>query len=196
MHDGIGQYVAGLSLAIGKLRSCINQTDLDSREALACCRALIRDASREIRTVSYLLHPPMIDELGLKSALEWLVRGYRERSGIRVSLEISPRLTRLTPEVEIVLFRVAQESLSNVYRHSESPTAAVRLVLELDTVMLEVEDHGKGLVPRPRGSKFSAGVGIPGMQERAKELRGRFTLESSPERGVKVQVILPLTSDR
>lgn len=195
VHDGIGQYVAGLSLAIGKLRSCIDQSDLDSREALACCRALIRDASREIRTVSYLLHPPMIDELGLKSALEWLVRGYRERSGIRVSLETSARLTRLTPEIEIALFRVAQESLSNVYRHSESPTAAVRLVLDLDTVMLEVADHGKGLVSKPRGSKYRAGVGIPGMQERVKELRGRFTLESSPEQGVKVQVILPLTSD-
>lgn len=196
VHDGIGQYVAALSLVMGKLRTCIDETDLESREALLCGRQLIRAASREIRTVSYLLHPPMIDELGLKSALEWLVRGYRERSGIQVSLETSPCLTRLKREIEIALFRVAQESLSNVYRHSGSPTAVVRLVLDPDTVMLEVADQGKGLAPRSGRSKCRAGVGIPGMEERVKELRGRFNLESSPERGVTVQVTLPLTFDR
>jgi PAS domain S-box-containing protein len=194
VHDGIGQYIAGLSLAIGRLRtSCIDETDPDSRQTLADCRTLIHRASQEIRTISYLLHPPTIDELGLKSALEWLVNGYGERWGLQVSLEVSATLGRLKPEIELTLFRIAQESLINIHRHSQSPTALVRLFQRPDEIVLEVADRGKGMPARTRESERSSGIGILAIEERVKQWKGHFNLESSPDKGVTIHVTLPVT---
>lgn len=193
VHDGIGQYIAGLSLAIGKLRlSCIDETDPDSRQTLSDCRNLIQKASQEIRSISYLLHPPTIDELGLKSALEWLANRYGERWGLRVSLEVPSDLGRLKPEIEMTLFRIAQESLINIHRHSKSPTAVVRLFQRSEEIVLEVADRGRGMPAHAQGSKRSLGLGIAGIKERVKELKGDFNLESSPNKGVTIHVTLPV----
>jgi signal transduction histidine kinase len=192
IHDGIGQYVAGLSLALGKLRACIDDPNPDFQHTLSECSGLIKAASREIRSISYLLHPPMMNEMGLKSALQWLVKGYRERSEISVSFEASPNFARLQPEIEMTLFRIAQESLSNVHRHSDSLSAVVRLLQKPDEVILEVSDRGKGMPSGPSEPMAGVGVGIRGMQERVRELKGRFYLESSPNQGVTVRVALPM----
>lgn len=194
IHEGIGQYIAGLNLAIGKLRiSCIDETDPESRQILADCRTLIQKASQEIRTISYLLHPPTIDDLGIKSALQWLADGYLKQSGLQVWLEVSSNIGRLKPEIEMTLFRIAQESLSNIHRHAESPTAVVRLFESPDEIVLEIVDRGKGMPARAAGSERSRGVGIAGIEERVKELKGHFSLETSPNEGVTIHVALPLT---
>lgn len=133
-----------------------------------------------------------MNEMGLKSALQWLVTGYRERSEISVSFETSPNFARLQPEIEMTLFRIAQESLSNVHRHSDSLSAVVRLLQRPDEVVLEVADRGKGMPSGPLEPMASVGVGIRGMQERVRELKGRFNLESSPNRGVTIRVALPV----
>jgi two-component system, NarL family, sensor kinase len=192
VHDSIGQYIAGLSLAFGKLRTCIDERDGDTQRIVSDCRRLVKAASREIRTISYLLHPPMIDELGLSFALRWLVRGYEERSGIGVSLEVPADLQRLKPEIEMALFRVAQESLSNVCRHAESATAIVRVTLDSRVVVLEVADRGKGMAPRSPGSMDRPGVGIAGIRARVQDLNGHFDLQSTLGAGVTIRVALPL----
>src|SRR5579863_1877484 len=194
VHEGIGQYIAGLSLAIGKLRvSCIDETDPESRRALSDCQTMIQEASQEIRKISYLLHPPTIDYLGLPSALRSLVNGCESRWGLQVSLDVPSSLGRLKPDIEMTLFRIAQESLINIHRHSESPTAAVRLFQRSNEIVLEVADQGRGMPPPLVGSKKSRGVGIQAIQERVKELQGHFDIESSPEKGVTIHVTLPVT---
>jgi signal transduction histidine kinase len=172
--------------------ACIDDPNPDFQCTLSECSGLTKAASREIRSISYLLHPPMMNEMGLKSALQWLVKGYRERSEISVSFEASPNFARLQPEIEMTLFRIAQESLSNVHRHSDSLSAVVRLFQKPNEVVLEVSDRGKGM---PSGSfepMTGVGVGIRGMQERVRELKGRFNLESSPNEGVTIRVALPV----
>ena len=192
VHDGIGQYVSGLSLALGRLRTCTDDPNPEFRQALADCSELIGAAGREIRSISYLLYPPMMNELGLKSALQWLVAGYQERSEIAVSFEAPADLGKLQPEVEIALFRIAQESLNNVHRHSDSDSAVVRLLQRADQVVLEVADHGKGMPSENFDPWTDAGVGIRGMRERVRELKGSFKLDSSPNNGVTVRVALPI----
>jgi PAS domain S-box-containing protein len=194
VHEGIGQYIAALNLAIGKLRrSCVDETDPDSLQTLADCRTLIQKASGEIRTISYLLHPPTIDDLGLKSALRWLADGYGDQSALQVSLEVSADIGRLKPEIEMTLFRIAEESLSNIHRHADSPTAVVRLFQRPEGIVLEVVDRGKGMPARAVSSERSRGVGIAGIEERVKDLKGRFSLETSPNKGVTIHVTLPVT---
>ena len=115
LHDGLGDYVSGLSLALGKICTFVDETDNEQRRAIAQCRKLIQAAGREIRTISYLLHPPTLEFFGLESALGWLIRGFSNRSGIKVSLEAKADIGRLRPEIELTLFRIAQEALNNVY---------------------------------------------------------------------------------
>lgn len=191
VHDGIGQYMGALSLGIGTLRESIDDGNTESERILDECQALIADATREIRTVSYLLHPPMIEEMGLTSALRWLIKGYTERSGIRVSLEIPSDLGRLKPDIELALFRLVQEALSNIHRHSGSRTAVVRIVRSSDNVLLELRDEGRGMRLSFLQSSGHIGVGIPGMRERVKELNGSFVIESSPDMGVTIRATLP-----
>jgi signal transduction histidine kinase len=194
VHDGIGQYITALNLAIGKLRrKCIDETDPESQQALSECRALIEAASHEIRTISYLLHPPTIDDLGLRSALQWLVDGYGKRSALQVSLEAASDLGRFKPEIEMTLFRIAQESLTNIHRHSESATAIIRVVQRSDEIVLEVADRGKGMPTSARGADRGPGIGLAGIEQRLTELKGRFSLESSPSQGVTIHVALPMT---
>lgn len=192
VHDGIGQYMGALSLGLATLRGSIEENNSESKQILNDCQTLIADASREIRTLSYLLHPPMFEQMGLRPSLQWLIRGYTERSGIRVSLEMPPDFGRLKPEIELALLRLVQEALSNIHRHSGSPTAVVRLVRSPKEVVLELRDMGRGMRLRFLESTGCVGVGIPGMRERVRELNGRFVIDSAPDMGVTVRASLPV----
>jgi PAS domain S-box-containing protein len=194
LHDGIGTYVSGLSLALGKIRTFLDETNPEHRRALSECRELIQAAGGEIRSISYLLYPPTIEALGLESAIEWLVRGFSSRSGIIISLQLATDLGRLKAETELTLFRVTQEALNNVYRHSGSSTAAVRLFRESENVVLEIADQGQGMRPLPVGSTPEFTVGISGMRERVEDVGGKFSVESVPGEGCTVRAALPLAS--
>lgn len=196
LHDSVGQLLVGISLSLGALESQADKGE-GFRQELAECHHLVETAMREVRTMSYLLYPPMLEETGLRSTVEWYLGGFRQRSGIDVKLEAAPDFERLSREAELVLFRVLQESLANVHRHSGSATAEVRLKMEDKTAVLEVEDQGKGLPApaalEPDGHMGTLGVGLRGMSERVRELGGKLELLSS-EKGTIVRATLPATA--
>jgi PAS domain S-box-containing protein len=194
LHDGVGMYVSALSLALGKLRTYLDERNPEQQKIVAECRDIIQAAAGEIRSISYLLHPPTIEEMGLASALEWLVRGFSSRSGIIVSLQLATDVDRLKAETELALFRATQEALNNVYRHSGSGTAAVRLFRESESVVLEITDAGQGMLPISIGSTPELTLGISGMRERVEDLGGKFSIESVAGDGCIVRATLPLTS--
>lgn len=149
----------------------------------------------EVRTLAYLLHPPLIDEAGLLPSLQWLSRGFEERSGIKVTLEAPEELDRLPGESETALFRIVQEALTNIQRHSGSAVAHIRLSPQSKHLQLEIEDQGHGLPEHLRGqgadTLAAAGVGIAGMQQRIRELGGNLEIAST-DHGTKIAVTLPL----
>lgn len=199
LHDSTAQTLAALSLNLALVHQRAGASiDPKAQKSLAESIELAEQASREIRTFSYLLHPPMLDEAGLQYALQWYVEGFAERTRIRVDFEVSPDLKRLPGDVETALFRVVQECLTNIHRHSESPTARIRLWHDSTGVSLEVADAGKGLPGEAfaQGSEgtVALGVGIRGMRERVRQLGGR--LEVKPGRpGTIVEVSLPLPEE-
>src|SRR5271169_702392 len=186
LHDSVGQYLVGLKMKVDALKSVAERTQREDISELAECSQLIEEAISEVRTISYLLYPPMLEELGLKSAVPWYLEGFTKRSGIQTMFEVSADFTRLERDVELALFRVLQESLTNVHRHSGSATADVRLVVSDEAVVLTVRDHGKG----PSGSG-ALGVGVRGMSERMRQLGGGLEMSSS-EPGVTVTASVPL----
>jgi signal transduction histidine kinase len=148
----------------------------------------------EVRTISHLLHPPLLDEAGLSSALRWYVDGFSQRSGIKVQLDMPDNFRRLPGELETAVFRVVQESLTNIHRHSGSPTAKIRVRERDHDVLVDVEDHGKGIPPEKRqlmASSGTPGVGVRGMQERLRQLGGTLQIESD-ESGTVVMARLPI----
>jgi signal transduction histidine kinase len=151
--------------------------------------------SDDIRTMSYLLHPPLLDEMGLAPAIKWYINGFSERSKIAVDLECGKHFGRLSPDVETAIFRIVQECLINIHRHSGSPTAAIKIDWADGCVQLEVKDHGKGLSPELRNQMDSGGtvgVGVRGMRERASQLGGSLEVLSDGEwRGTRIVVRLP-----
>src|SRR5690349_22845841 len=159
---------------------------------LASCIGDARLISDELRTISYLLHPPLLDELGLGSALRWYVDGFEKRSGINIHLELTME-GRLLPELETTLFRVVQECLINIHRHSGSPKASIRVSQSPRQIILEVEDEGRGISAEELAdinSGASLGVGLRGMRERIKDLGGEMEIVSSGQ-GTKVKAIIP-----
>ncbi len=189
LHDGIGQYLAAMKMSLD-VALAENPQLAAQRGPLEDCRELLNRSTREIRTLSHLLHPPLLEEMGLASAVPWYVEGFMERSGVRVELEMPELLHRLPQSVEMVLFRVVQEGLTNVHRHSGSAVASIRLLLGEEEIVLMIQDQGKGLgklVAEPG----KIGVGIAGMRERVRELGGKFEIESA-NRGTTVMVTLPL----
>ena len=149
----------------------------------------------EIRTISYLLHPPLLDEVGLASALSWYAEGFSERSGIRVELQIQDDIRRLPRDMENTLFRVVQQSLANIHRHSGSPMALIKINADAENLCAEICDEGKGIPAEMLrgfhdGSRL-LGVGMAGMRERIVDMGGDFDLRSS-ENGTTVAVRLPL----
>jgi two-component system, NarL family, sensor kinase len=166
--------------------------------ALADSEALVKEMTTDIRTISYLLHPPLLDEAGLTSALQWYVQGLTARSKISVDLEVSDDFDRLPRDLETAIFRVAQECLTNVHRHSGSPVAKIRLSRSASDVQLEVRDEGKGIPPEKLSEMASSGapgVGIRGMRERIHQLDGSLEISSDGNgKGTIVVVKLPVAN--
>jgi PAS domain S-box-containing protein len=196
LHDSVGQYLVGLKMKVDSLKSSAERGQPRDGRELAECSQLIEEAISEVRTISYLLYPPMLEELGLKSAVPWYLEGFTKRSGIKTTFDVSPDFDRVPGDLELALFRVLQESLTNVHRHSGSSTAIVRLLSKDHAVILQVIDEGKGaqsknLEDRAQDWMGTFGVGLRGMNERLRQLGGSLELSSTRE-GTTVSATLPL----
>lgn len=195
LHETTAQDLAALKMNLSALeRDAIGLTPR-LRALVSESAALAEQSMRDVRTLSYLLHPPFLDEVGLTSALRWFANGFGQRSGIPVELTLPDNFERLPREMETTLFRIVQESLNNIHRHAQSPRAAIRLSRDDTAVILEIEDWGHGLPSARTGSdpsnRRSLGVGIPGMHERIEQIGGTLTV-SSTETGTTVRARLPL----
>ena len=193
LHDGVGQLLVAMSMNAGGLDLEKSKLSPDAVRCVDDNSRLITQVSADIRTMSYLFHPPLLDEAGLDSALKWYVEGFSERSKIAAKLELSADHERLPQDYELCLFRIAQECLTNIHRHSASPTALVRLVRTSEEVRLEVSDEGKGLDQKTQAkiaAGETAGVGLRGMQERVRYLGGRIEIHSNGK-GTTVTAIVP-----
>jgi two-component system, NarL family, sensor kinase len=183
LHDSTGQDLVALATTLSQLRASIPSSSRRLRKVASECQALAEQCIREIRTLSYLLHPPMLEEAGLEDAIRLFVEGFTKRSALQVELEVSPQLGRLDPDAELTLFRVVQESLNNIRRHSGSPRAKIRVARNPQEITLEVSDAGSGISEKQPmqdgGIPFKLGVGIPSMQERVKLIGGQLTIDSS-----------------
>jgi signal transduction histidine kinase len=191
LHDGLGQNLVAAKLSLSNLAN-MNPDDSLLNE----CLKSIDESLAEARTISYLLHPPLLDESGLSSALRWYIQGFAERSKIKVDLKIPDDFGRLASDLETAIFRVVQECLTNIHRHSESAVARVRVVKSGEDVRVEVEDEGKGIPPEKQGEIMSTGlpgVGVRGMQERLRQLGGSLEIRSAGAgKGTVVVARLPL----
>jgi signal transduction histidine kinase len=194
LHDSAGQTLAALKMSISLLQRHCNKNP--SVMALFSDAAKLSDqAIEEIRTMSYLLHPPLLDEVGFACAAEWYIEGFAKRSGLGVSLDIAPDHERLPMNIEIALFRVLQESLTNVNRHSGAGQVTVSFLRQFDQVILEVRDDGCGIpaerLVQLREASAKMGVGLAGMRERMHELNGKLDMESDGH-GTTMRAIVPL----
>jgi two-component system, NarL family, sensor kinase len=199
LHDVTGQKLAVQSMALsGVLSRNSSNLDPDSQRALTESLAWNKEIAAEIRTLSYLLHPPLLDELGLSSAVKWYVAGFTNRTGIVVDTDIPSDLQRLSPDAEVAVFRVLQESLTNVHRYADSAKACIRMKATADAIKLEIEDFGKGMTISKSNARntpeLRLGVGIQGMTERLRQLGGKLEITSSPNRGTLVAATIPLSS--
>jgi signal transduction histidine kinase len=190
LHDSVGQYLAGLKIKLHQIEALV---PCDQQAAIREAAGLTECAIQEVRTISHLLHPPLLEELGFLSAARWYVDEYGKRSQIRVSLTVDEPVERLPKEIEIALFRVLQESLTNVYRHAAAKSVDVRIVCRSGCVLLSVRDDGKG-IPEEVLAKFRAGaapgIGLAGMRERMAEFKGILRVEAS-NRGSVVEAVIP-----
>ncbi len=195
LHDSTGQDLVALATTLSQLHASIPSSSRRLRKLASQSQALADQCIREVRTLSYLLHPPMLDEAGLEDAIRHYAGGFTERTGIEVELEISPRLGRMKPDAEMALFRVVQESLTNIQRHSGSSQAKIRIEREPGKITLEISDKGSGIsgnVRRQNGKlSLGLGVGIPSMHERVKLIGGELDIESSSS-GTVVRVKIPV----
>jgi signal transduction histidine kinase len=197
LHDSTAQRLAALTMNLDLVGGAQAVLDARSRRALAESRSLAEQCSHEVRTLAYLLHPPMLDEMGLLSAVRWYVAGFIERSGIRVELDLQA-VGRWPGSIETALFRVVQESLTNVHRHASTSTASIRLTSTADEVVLDIEDQGHGVrdlsLQRDALPPEVLGVGIQGMRERIRQLGGALDVRFT-DTGTTVRVHLPLKID-
>ncbi len=194
LHDTIGQALAAATMALGKAIRSGKPTKQDLQE----CRRFIEEAQRQVRSVSYLLHPPFLDLVGLGAAIRSYVEGLDRRSDISLHVEIPENLPRLSPEKETAAFRIVQECLTNVHRYSGASNAWVRVIFDSHALRVEVQDDGKGIaaanLPAGGPSVISVGVGIAGMRERVSELRGSFEIRTS-DAGTHVIAIIPTANE-
>jgi signal transduction histidine kinase len=197
LHDTTAQGLAALLMNLSLVNDSAPGMNDKTRQLLADAVALAEQCTRELRTVSYLLHPPMLDELGLAGAMRDYADGFARRSGLRIDLELPPDLDGLPRGTELALFRVMQEALTNVHLHSGSRTASIRLARTATELRLEVRDQGRGMKAAgnlsagyPIGG--AVGVGVPGMRERMRQLGGHLEIQSD-DHGTCVTAIAPLT---
>lgn len=195
LHDTTGQKVVALTLELSMIEAKLGNLPPEVKTILQECRELADEVSTDIRTLSYVLHPPLLDEAGLYSAARWFVDGFVRRSRIKVELDLPPDLGRMPQELELTLFRILQESLTNVHRHANSPNAWVKIALDKTSVTLEVKDEGRVSKPIAVSTAEKSiellGVGVRGMQERVRQLGGRLELRSG-SKGTVMRATLPL----
>ena len=196
LHDHAGQTLTALGINLATLQNALGNREPQVANLASQSQQLSDNLSKEIRTLSYLLHPPLLDEVGLGSALSWYVDGFSERSRIKVDLQLSENLGRLPRELELVIFRVVQESLTNIHRHSGSSTARISLTRSDRAVKFEISDRGRGISPQRQKEMTAAkaGVGVRGMEERIRQFGGTLQIASTPT-GTNVIGKLPIPSD-
>jgi signal transduction histidine kinase len=197
LHDSVGQTLAALSMNLSAVGSEIERLT-KTAGLVADSATLVNDMSTDIRTISYLLHPPLLDEAGLSSALTWYVKGFSERSKIEIDLDIPEDFGRLPRDLETAVFRIVQECLTNIHRHADSQVAKIRIAQRDGHIQVEVKDQGKGIPALKRTEIISSatgtpGVGIRGMRERLRQLGGTLELHSDGEgKGTLVAALLPV----
>jgi PAS domain S-box-containing protein len=200
LHDSAGQTLAALGMTLAELSEKANGNPALAKP-IENAEELVQHLSKEIRTTSYLLHPPLLDETGISSALSWYVQGLEERSGLKIGLRISDNFGRLPSEMELLIFRLVQECLTNIHRHSGSKTAQIEIVREVENVRVAVQDHGVGMSPQRLAEiqSHGTGVGIRGMRERVGHFHGDLVIESSGS-GTRICASIPFkarhTSDQ
>ncbi len=196
LHDSAGQTLAALGMVLSPLESENVRIDPVAAKAIKDSLRLVAGLSQELRTISHLLHPPLLDEVGLASALRLYLEGFAERSGIKANLEIPEDFGRLPGDLETAIFRIVQECLTNVHRHSGSPVAKIRITRRGAQVLVEVADRGKGIPfekQKAMQSGAKLGVGIRGMGERVRQLGGNLNITSGAQ-GTVIVVKLPVAS--
>lgn len=195
LHDSVSQKLLTISLNLAQLAKSAGIRHKRARDILADTRKDVRDLSKEIRSLSYLLHPPLLDELGLVSAIGEYAKGFSQRSGIDVDFEMPSDVGRMSKECEMALFRIVQEALGNIQKHSGSPTGRIRLTRGADEIVLEISDAGRNIVGENLEKRLAStgglGVGILGMRERMRQLGGRLEI-SSGDWGTTVRAVLPV----
>jgi two-component system NarL family sensor kinase len=193
LHDSAGQTLTVLGINLAQLVQEATRSAPELAKDAEESEVLIRQLSQEIRTTSYLLHPPLLDESGLAAALDWYVRGLAERSDLDIKLSIAEDVQRLPRDMELVMFRLVQECLTNIHRHSEGDSAEIRIAREGENVILEIQDDGKGIPPKRLAEIQSqrTGGGIRGMRERTRQFDGKMNIDSSRS-GTKISFNLPV----
>jgi len=194
LHDSIGQTLAALNMNLTTVVADIEKLARTGKKA-SDSLALVEEVSKEVRTVSYLLHPPLLDEAGLASALRWYAEGFSERSKIQVDLDIPEGFGRFPQELETAIFRTVQECLTNIHRHSGSPIAKIHLAHTEGEIRLKVEDRGVGIPAEKLDEATSPGtlgVGVRGMRERVRQLGGSLDIQSDGS-GTTVAARMPVT---
>jgi PAS domain S-box-containing protein len=193
LHDGLGQELAVAKIVLDKMK--LQKSSSAGDEAWAQASNIVDQAIQQVRTLSHLLHPPLLDEVGLLSALSWYVEGLTKRSGIEASLEVHPRdFPRMATEVETAVFRIVQEALTNVFRHSGAQKVSIRLTQSNGLITVAVRDNGKGISKRVTEQQpDSVGVGIGGMKQRAREFGGELRLTNA-QPGTLVELLIPSSS--
>jgi signal transduction histidine kinase len=197
LHDSAGQYLSAVTLTLGQLARRLSTTDNRNKELIQEALGLVGDCIKEVRTMSYLLHPPVLDDFGLASALRWYVEGFSQRSGISVRLDLAEGFPRFHRELETALFRIVQEGLTNVHRHSGGERACVELKIREQQISTTITDNGHGMpqeVLRNVG-KGQGGVGLMGMYERVKKLGGTIHIDSG-NLGTTIKAELPFVDSR
>jgi signal transduction histidine kinase len=195
LHDSVGQMLVALNMNLSALGGDIERL-AKTASTVKDSTSLVESLTSEIRTISHLLHPPLLDEAGLASALRWYVDGFAERSKIKVDLDIPTDFGRFSRELETAIFRVVQECLTNIHRHSDSPSAKIRLICSANDIRVEVKDRGIGIAPAKKMAMETAGtpgVGVRGMRERLRQLGGNLDINSDGN-GTCVVARLPISS--
>ena len=194
LHETASQTLTALKMTLKQIEDSLPEPRARITELIKSCRALTSDAIREVRTISSILHPPLMDEAGLTAGLGSYTRLFAERSGIAVAFTAPDNFLRLPKEVELTLFCIAQESLANVHRHARAHSVEMRLERSPTRVSLSVRDDGIGMALSSHRDRRNAllGIGIAGMRERVTQLSGEFSIDSSPGNGTAIRVELPL----
>jgi two-component system, NarL family, sensor kinase len=199
LHDNSGQTLAAIAVNLSRIENLLPDSAPKVKNLVADTAAMAEQTSREIRTISYLLHPPLLEEAGLTAAIGWLANGFTQRSGIKTEVDMPPELERLPSDIEVTLFRIVQETLTNVARHSGSKTAFIKLTRQPGEIILSVRDEGKGIPPekleKVHGNVSALGVGVAGVWERVRQFGGALDINSNSH-GTTVMVVVPLPEEQ